>query len=492
LKQIDPAIGVRAGFTYEGLQAAICRESFYEFVKEFWDTLHEEPPVWNWHIDYICKRVQKMAERVFRSETKKFDLIINIPPGTTKSTLLSIMLTAWVWTRMPEAKIINATHTEVLGLDFARKCRGIIESDKYRRYFPKIKLREDQSKMGYFGNADGGWRLSVTIGGKSPLGFHGHFLIVDDPINPSKVFSESELKRANEFLTNTLFFRKVSKRVTVTILVMQRLHQNDPAGNWLERAKQSEGLIKVKLICLPAEETDKVHPRRLKKYYRQGMLDADRLDRKVLSEAKSQGMYSYSGQFLQDPVPPGGLLFDIDKIVAKDLPEFQQLRFFKKFVRSWDKAGTVNDGAYTVGVKMGLDPQGNVWIMDVVRGQWGVSQREMTIKTTAQLDGKEVKIVIEQEGGSGGKESAEATVRNLLGFTVTLDKPTGDKEKRADPFATAVNNGLVYMVRANWNDSYLDELRYFPRGTYKDQVDASTMAFAILTKPSMKIGGFPR
>ena len=89
---------------------------------------------------------------------------------------------------------------------------------------------------------------------------------------------------------------------------------------------------------------------------------------------------------------------------------------------------------------------------------------------------------MEQEPGSGGKESAEATIKNLMGFSVYKDRPVGDKVKRADPFSVFVNNGNVRMLRAFWNDLYIDELTNFPNSTFKDQTDASSGAFAKLSE----------
>jgi predicted phage terminase large subunit-like protein len=119
---------------------------------------------------------------------------------------------------------------------------------------------------------------------------------------------------------------------------------------------------------------------------------------------------------------------------------------------------------------------------DVKRGQWGSAERERIIRQTAEADGKKVFIVVEQEPGSGGKESAENTIRNLAGWMVQAERPTGDKTLRADPFSVQVNNGNVLLRTAVWNKSYMDEFELFPNSSYKDQVDASSGAFNFLIK----------
>jgi predicted phage terminase large subunit-like protein len=166
---------------------------------------------------------------------------------------------------------------------------------------------------------------------------------------------------------------------------------------------------------------------------------------------------------------------------------------FIRLCRYWDKAATQDDGCFTVGVLMGVDIQGRFWILDVVRGQWNSAKREMIIKQTADMDyrkyGRDVLIRVEQEPGSGGKESAEATIKNLAGFRCQADRPTGDKIQRADPFSYQVNVGNVLIVPGEWNKVYLDELQYFPNSKYKDQTDATSGAFATLFKKRKKVGG---
>jgi predicted phage terminase large subunit-like protein len=167
-------------------------------------------------------------------------------------------------------------------------------------------------------------------------------------------------------------------------------------------------------------------------------------------------------------------------------------KFFITKTRYWDKAGTKGGGAYTAGVLMGKSKDNLYWILDVVRGQWDSSEREKKIRQTAEIDGTAVKQVVEQEGGSGGKESAENTIRNLAGFRVFADRPTGDKILRADPFSVQVNAGNVRMVKAEWNLEYVHELTLFPMSKYKDQTDASSGAFADLAKAKRRIGGLHR
>ena len=65
-------------FEERDIVRSIVRESFYEFVREFWHSVIEEAPVWNWHIQYLCDELQIVAERVFAGEEKEYDLLVNL------------------------------------------------------------------------------------------------------------------------------------------------------------------------------------------------------------------------------------------------------------------------------------------------------------------------------------------------------------------------------------------------------------------------------
>ena len=476
-------------FSESDIIASICRESYFDFVKEFWSTIEKARPVWNWHIRYMCDELQHVAELVFLNKEKEYDLIINVSPGSTKSIVCSIMFVPWCWTRMPSLQFIGGSHQKDLSVEFGKKSRDIIWSDKYRACFPEIELRQDAAGRTFHQNTEGGWRLATSTG-SGVIGRHGHIIGIDDPIDPKKAVSETELKNANDWISDTLSQRKVDQAKTPTILIMQRLHQNDPTAFIIEQAKKSQkeainfgdtnAILKIKHICLPAEKTKDIKPKYLRKYYKNNLMDPVRLGRKALSEKKALGDYVYSGQFLQNPIPAGGGMFKTERILI-DVPEKDGMR---RVVRFWDKAGTAGGGAFTAGIKMGVDRKGRYWILDVRRGQWSSEIREANIKQTAEMDGRNIEVGIEQEPGSGGKESAEATVRNLAGWRVWIDKPSGSgssKPLRAYSFSTQVNIGNVSMVAGEWNIPLIDELMFWPFSKYKDQGDGCSGAFNRLT-----------
>lgn len=471
------------------LLASICRDSFYDFVQEFWETVIAETPIWNWHIRVICDELQEMAERVIRGEVKLHDLVANVPPGTSKSTIISIMFPAWVWTRMPSARFICGSYAEKLALDLARKNRSVITSEKYKKCFPEVRISPDQDTKAYFALTKGGMRVSVGSGG-AIIGMHAHFVLVDDPIDPNAALSEAELRNTNRWVDETLSRRKVDLSIAPTILVMQRLHEEDPAAMFLSKGTP------VRHICLPAEleplgMENFVRPLSLMDMYKDGLLDPKRLPRQVLKNAEKElGPYGYACQYDQNPVPRGGGMFDVEKLEKRTVTAIPDE--FDMIVRYWDKAATQGGGAWSVGTKIGVKGQGDkrkFYITNVVRVRIDSGSRETLIKNIAISDGRGVVVGIEQEGGSGGKESAESTAINLAGWVVRIVRPVGDKVARADSFSVQVNLGTVYLLEGDWNAEFIKELRHFPKSKFKDQVDSVSGGFTLLTEPKLRAGG---
>jgi predicted phage terminase large subunit-like protein len=192
---------------------------------------------------------------------------------------------------------------------------------------------------------------------------------------------------------------------------------------------------------------------------------------------------------LHRPVEPavGGGQLPIDKV--QYLPTALSNNDVVASTRFWDKAATVSETAsWTAGVLMHKLKDGRFAVSHVARGKWTALDREQQIKTWTEADARiwrTYQVGIEQEPGSGGKESAEATVRNLAGYRVYVDKVTGKKEIRAEPFCAQVQGGNFYLVGGPWCVALLDEMEVWPQGT-KDQVDACSGAFNHLSKA---IGG---
>jgi predicted phage terminase large subunit-like protein len=475
---------------------SLFRESLYQAIRISWPVFADDTPVWNWHIKYLADEIQKVMTRAIQGKQKEYDLIINLPPGMTKSTIFGV-IPAWVWSIWPGFRSINASYVHTLSVKSNVKTRDIIQSDWYQDAFPEVRLREDLNTKQHFGNTKNGERMAVGVGGYV-TGFHGHALFWDDLLNPKEAASDTVLEETNRWMDEVYSSRMVNKMTCPIIGIQQRVHENDPTGHRMKKAAK-QGSTPVKLICLPATDEYPIKPKRMRKFYVGGCLDPKRLPKAQCEAIRvDQGDYVYAGQYGQQPSPRGGGLLRVERVhKITHVPDGVK---FSRIVRFWDKAGSKRKtSAWTVGVKMALREEQayfhgtptikrTYYILGVERFREEAAKREQIILNTAQDDGVKVQVRIEQEPGSGGLESAENTIQNLLGYDVAAVLPRGDKIQRADRLAVAVNNGYVFIVDGPNTEDLLSEWRYFPNSTYKDCTDASSGAFKELSEQPEQAG----
>jgi len=483
--------------SYNQVKAEMCRRSFFYFIQQFWKQIIPEEPVWNWHIPYLCGQLTEMATRVSQNLPKKHDLVVNIPPGTTKSLLFNVFFPAWCWTNWYWFQFIKTSYSAALSLEHGERCRDLIRSEKYKQLFPELQIKRDADTKSNFRmvkKVDDIWQIggnmySTSVTG-TVTGYHAHIILIDDPIDPFKAQSMVEMASANKWISQVLPTRKINKEVTATAMIMQRVETNDPAGEMLE---QSEEGLKIKHICLPGilesqQDIDRVQPQHLVENYINNLLDPVRLSKTAIEELRIKlGSFGFGKQIQQNPEGREGSMFktqDFKIINGFDKNEI------KSSIRYWDKAGTTNAGCYTAGVLIHHMADGYFIIEDVIEGQWAAPEREKEIKQAAQIDTIDTSVWVEQEPGSGGKESAENTIRNLAGFCIYADKATGAKEVRAEPYAIQVENGNVKVLNKSWTRLFIRRHVNFPSSDNKDVVDAASGAMNKLLedeRPSIRV-----
>ena len=224
------------------------------------------------------------------------------------------------------------------------------------------------------------------------------------------------------------------------LIIQTRWHVDDLLGRFIEREKD------VRVLRYPAiaEKFDGYRQAGEPLFPELKPLDFLLGRKKILTEASWQSLYQ------QNPIVVGGGIFPIEKLTTAAVLGSQGHQAQR--CAYWDKAGTASeDAAFTAGVLMHAMHDGTFVIEHVVRGQWSALEREQKIKHLGRAGSqRQIKggyeIVVEQEPGSGGKESAESTIRNLAGYRVFADKVTGSKEVRAEPFAAQVQGGNVWLV----------------------------------------------
>jgi predicted phage terminase large subunit-like protein len=415
-----------------------------------WNELVTPSYNWRWpHVEYL----QEKLEQVASGEIMK--LMIEMPPRHGKSETATVRYPVYRLTDDPTLRVIIGAYNQTLAEKVSRRARRIASR-------AGVELSFDRAAAEDWETAQGGGVRAVGVGG-GITGQGGDLIIIDDPVK-SREEAESETYREKvwEWYTNDLYTRR--EPGAAMILIMTRWHDDDLAG----RILASEDGPNWHVVNLPAlAEADDP----LGRAPGEALCPA-RFDEAALRDIRMVlGEYAFAALYQQSPRPREGVMFPRDKAtIVHAIPAGAQ------HIRYWDKAGTEGAGKYTAGVRM-AKADGIYYIVHVERKQLASAERRKLMRQTAVTDGVSVKVRMEQEPGSGGKESAEVSVRDLAGFDVKAEPVTGDKATRADPFAAQWQAGNVRLVEGDWNTAYLNELEAFPNGKYSDQTDASSGAF---------------
>lgn len=242
---------------------------------------------------------------------------------------------------------------------------------------------------------------------------------------------------------------------------------SNPAPNWVRQRFIVEGKEKGR-IFVPSRLTD--NPGIDAQSYRISLQELDPVERRRLEE----------GDWWATSL---GTLFERESFIIIDAAEIPQTSSASRFVRFWDLAGSEPshsnpDPDWTVGTLMIFD-QGIAYVIDVRKIRAKGDRVEHLLAQTALEDGHAVAIRMEQEPGSAGKNLIDQYARYVLqGYDFAGIRSTGDKLTRARPFAAAVANGNVRVVRGPWLTDWLDEFASFPEAAnHDDQVDSAVGAF---------------
>lgn len=443
----------------------LASRSLVDFMKLAWPIV--EPArkfVSNWHIDAMSEYFMAIT----RGEISR--LVINVPPGMTKSMMTNVFFPCWEWgpCNLSHYRYICASYRLDLSIRDNIKARRLITSEWYQTLWP-MGLMPDQDTKIKFENEHTGYKVALPP--DSTTGERGDRVLIDDPHSVKGALSELDRKSTIIWFSESIPTRLNDPILSAIIVIMQRQHEQDVTGYVIAEE------LGYELLVLPMEFETKRRfissigfedPRT-----KEGeLLFPERFPQDVVErDKKVLGLAATAGQFQQRPTPRGGGMIKAEMLAVGEPAQIV------RSIRYWDKAGTEDGGAYTAGAHIGIDVEGMYWVLDIVRGQWSAHKREKFIKQTAEIDGTGVEIWVEQEPGSGGKESAESTIQNLAGYVIRADKVTGAKEVRAEAFSIQVEAGNVKLKRGAWNKPYIDEAQSWPVSKYKDQIDASAGGF---------------
>lgn len=474
-------------------------KSFRAFVEAAWPICEPGSPfMGGYHIDAITEHLQACAEG------KISKLLINVPPRHGKSTLVSVLFPAWMWTHTPTERMLFGSYALDLARSDSTRTRRIVQTDWWRERWPDVILTEDQATKSNFENMQTGRRQITSVGGPT-TGLGGTILVMDDPLNAKDADSAVVRQNTINWIRES-FSTRLNPGRQIQITVMQRLHANDPSGYYLKEGGWDELILPMEYEG-PRKPTSIgwVDPRQEigqilweKRYAK----DTGRKELEALK--KTLGSVGVAGQLQQRPVPRGGSTFkdtwlrywyDPDlcggepEPVCIPKPDGSAFECPQKVrprmdetstLASWDlafKGGEQNDYVvgeiWSRGVK---DDRTSLYLLDLERGQWDFVETAAAIKRLGARAKPTYTLVEEKANGSAIITSLKGEIPALIPI-----QPLGGKESRASGVAPMFEAGNIWiphpkMPGYEWVQGYLDELLMFPRGAHDDQVDATTQA----------------
>lgn len=456
--------------TLAQVNKAIAEAEYYDFLLQAWPVVEPTTPLENnWHIKYLCDILQYEIERIAKGQPKDKDIIINIPPRSLKSTITTVMLNAWAWARWPHLKFIGASYGGDLAVELSTKTRRLLESDWYRRNWgDMVKFADDQNQKARYENTAGGVRKSVGVG-SGLTGSGADCILIDDPLSPLDANSQAARDEHITWFKETAYSRLNDQTRGLRVVIMQRLHEEDLTG-WLLRNQPD----KWRHICLPATDEYPIAPEEVRANYKDGLFFPSRFSRPVLTDAKTtMGIYGYSGQMGQSPVPAGGGIFKRDWFKRyRELPGK-----IHGYIWSWDTAGkTGEENDYSVGGLWALHDTG-YYLVKVIRQRLEYPDLRRAVED--EFNAHRTNAVLVEDKSSGQavlQDLKRSTDLPIIGRMTKGDKhATQDKVTRAHLASPTVEAGKVHIPEAApWVADYISELTMFPNGAHDDQVDMTT------------------
>lgn len=444
---------------------ARARESFRWFVEAAWPHVEPRAFIGGKHIDALCEFLQDYFD------TGGGELaVINVPPATGKSLICTVLWPAWIWAaRDAGHRFIATSYADTACRRDAIRCRNLVLSEWWAARWPEITIPYQNTHAAQdWSTSTGGWRISVSLGGQL-TSRHADTILIDDPIKPEDARLErSALEETNRLIAETLPTRRINPGSSHVLIVMQRLHQEDPAGVAL-RAGARRLILPMRFNPEKADPRDwRTEPGEL--LWPEGKPERDVVTLEVGPTALTP--YAQRGQLDQDPDAEGGGVFKLDK-----------LRYYKLLPYGADKYGT---WCFALDAKMKTTTTGafaciavwclfeaRMYLVDRWRERAGLAATKAAFRSlSTQYPHVLAKVI---EDAALGATVAEDLAGELMG--IQLVGTGGGPEARAHVFAARVETGDVYLPEDNPITLELKaEMSPFPAGRTRDFVDASAHA----------------
>ncbi len=479
------------------------RTNFLSFC-QYVDKSFETPP----HVQLLASKLQQVALYILSGGTKGIGrLMILMPPQHGKSQLCSRLFPAFLLGVYPDCRIILTSYGADLAAKNSRTVRDMVDGEYYQALFGRkssnkfdpVEVSVDSRSAIEWDLAQphqGGVKAAGVGGGITGLG--AHLFVLDDPFkNREEAESENQRELVDGWWKSSA---RTRLRPNGAIIVFHtRWHPDDQAGRLIQKMVSEPEADQYDIVSLPALALDEYPTDQTdqRKKMRDGVFMplADPLGRKagealwptrysreyLRSTRADVGLYDFEALYQQNPFLMEGNMFKRDWFTIVDKgPDAAYAR-----VRAWDKAATSGGGARSASVLMSWGTDDYVYIEHVSAEQMSSAERDERMVSLGREDyGNYGAFVIlhPQDPGSAGLDSARAS-NDLLansGLIGDFEPVTGDKVTNAGPLATKAKGGRVRLVRGGWNDRFLDEAASFPKGRFKDQIDAGSTAFNYL------------
>jgi predicted phage terminase large subunit-like protein len=490
--------------TVTQLESIAMEESLEAFVKGAWHVIEPGKELhWNWHMTLVCLFLESFSRREFHRG------VINIPPRTSKSIIVSVLFQIWIWiqTKTDENPFVGPSHEflclsneDGLALRDAVKARDLIESEWFQaRWGKRVIIPHGQSEKKMYKTSKNGHRNSKSLNGKL-TGRGGDTICIDDPHDAEKALSE--VSRGSDLAS---YSGKVTSRLNDQVnggilIIMQRLHELDLTGYVLKKdgswgPDNKYGWLK---LCLPMEFVPD-NPKKLpvnpaavlgfidKRTKKGELLDIVRFPVDVITKLKAAlGSYRSSGQFQQEPSPDdGGIL---KKSWWKLWPEKRPFPQCVYIVQSYDTAFTAKDHDINENEASGS-------ISYSARTTWGVFYSEWTGRycvmlieawreqcdyPTLRKEAKRAYLAQEPDAVLIEKKaSGQSLIQDLrkASIPVITTIPVLDKIARAYSVQPVLESGLIYYPDRKWAEECVDDIGKFPNGASADWTDTATQAW---------------
>lgn len=467
------------------IQKEKASRSLSEFVKQHWGVVEPSNKYFhNWHIDAISEHLEAVTNKQITR------LLINVPPGMTKSLMVGVFWPAWEWgpREIPHYRYIAASHSQALSIRDNMRMRRLVMSEEYQElYGDRVILTKDQNAKIKFENTMTGFREALAAG--SMTGSRGDRVLIDDPLSVDDAQSPVVLDSRMLWFTETVPTRLNNPILSAIIVIMQRLHELDTSGIIISRELGYEHLM----LPMEFEEKRRCHTSIGFKDPRteEGeLLFPDRFPREVVErDKKTLGIYGTAGQLQQRPSPREGGIFKLDYF--KTHKGVQPLRYI---VQSWDtafKAKKTND--FSACTTWGIGFDGYFYLLDVFKERLEYpALKKMMVKLWKQYKPMHIYIEDKASGQSLAQEmklpmpdDIDPMVHHRLPIMPIM--PDVDKEARANACTTIIQTNVLLPEEAPWKQSYLDSMTAFPNGAHDDDVDSTTQALLQLATNAPKV-----